>query len=166
LLLFIFGCSLGLPLLRADTTQTAQQNSSERTVIDNMQTIMLLLRNHQKIAFSVKLVHGGVRTTNTCEDPVVAKAIRQHAADMKLRNEEGINVRPADPLFQELIRRHKEIKIRLVNIPDGVIEYETSSNPQVTLLIRAHTKTVSEFVRYGLPRAQEPSPLPKGYIGD
>ena len=126
---------------------------------------MLLLKNHDKIDFTVKIIPGGVQTTNTSPDPVVAAAIQQHAADMKQRNEEGINVRPLDPLFQELIRRHAEIVVKLKNIPNGVIEWETSTNPQVTLLIRAHTKTVTEFVKYGLPRAQQPSPLPKGYHG-
>jgi hypothetical protein len=54
-----------------------------RTIIDDMQTIMFLLNNHDKISFTVKLIPGGVMTTNTSKVPLVAKAIQQHAAETK-----------------------------------------------------------------------------------
>jgi hypothetical protein len=160
--LFVFG-SLGLGSSATCSFAAPAGKTQTRSIADNMQTIMMLLRNHQKIAFRVLIIPGGVRTINTSKDPEIALAIQTHAADMKLRTEQGINVRPADRLFQELIRRHAEIKVRLIDIPGGVVEYETSNDPQVTLLIRAHTKIVAGFVRDGLPRAQESSPLPPGY---
>lgn len=63
-----------------------------------------------------------------------------------------------------LLMSHNEITRTVQDIPGGVRTTETSKNPQVTLLIRQHARAaVSEFVKYGMPRAMQPPPLPKGY---
>ncbi len=132
----------------------------------DMQTIMALLRNHDKVSYVVRDIPNGVCTITSSKDPEIAKEIQTHSADMKLRMENGDNIRPADPLFVELFRHHRDIKIVMKNVPGGTEVDETSTDPQAVLLIRAHTKTVSEFVRDGLPRAKKPSPLPDGYHPD
>jgi hypothetical protein len=146
-----------------DASQPASGAKHVRSTQDNMHTINYLLANHDRMSFSYRLIRHGVRTFNTSKSPDVVNAIQIHAADMKVRMDQGVNVRPSDPLFQELVLHHAAIKIHLKNLPDGVMEDETSSDPQVVLLIRAHTKVVAEFVREGMARAREPSLLPKGY---
>lgn len=106
----------------------------------------------------------GERTTVTSTDPAMVVLLRQHAQSMRVRLLYGDNLRPADPVFVELFRRHSEVYATIRNIPGGVTEVETSKNPQVVLLIRAHAREVGEFVRYGMPRAKQSSPLPKGYV--
>ena len=155
-----FGCNSAVV---GQTLGPSESVIRARTVTDNMQTIMAMLRNHGKIRFRVEIIPGGARTINTSADPAIAKMLQIHAADMRLRMQQDVSIRPNDPLFQELLKHHSEVRMKITDVQDGVIEDETSANPQVTLLIRAHTKTVAEFVEYGLPRAQQPSPLPKGY---
>jgi hypothetical protein len=129
----------------------------------DMAPIIVLLRNHDKISFSVEPIPGGVRTIATSKDPAITKLLRLHAAEMRIRLQLGSNIRPTDPLFIELFRYHAAITATMRNVPGGVTEDETSKIPAVVLLIRAHAEVVGEFVRYGMPRAREPSPLPKGY---
>jgi hypothetical protein len=71
-----------------------------------------------------------------------------------------------DPLFREVFKHHADIHIAIEALPDGVRVTETSSNPQVTLLVRQHARAaVSQFVAEGMPRAMRPTPLPDGYQG-
>ena len=66
--------------------------------------------------------------------------------------------------IRSLLMSHDAITRTVQDIPGGVRTIETSENPQATLLIRQHACTaVSEFVKYGMPRAMQPTPLPKGY---
>ena len=66
--------------------------------------------------------------------------------------------------IRSLLMSHDAITRTVQDIPGGVRTIETSENPQAMLLIRQHARTaVSEFVKYGMPRAMQPTPLPKGY---
>ena len=141
----------------------ASSGPPPHSIAVDMQPIMQLLSNREKVNYVVTFIPGGVRTITTSKDPKVADTIRTHSWEMKARMDRGDNIRPTDPLFQEIFRRHAEITVRLRNIAGGVEEDETSQNPQVVLLIRAHTQVVEEFIREGLARARRPSPLPTGY---
>src|SRR5579883_2671891 len=162
LLIGAAGASTGAKIDQA-ASSTAPAYSSTHSIATDMQPIMALLNNRDKITYTVILLRHGARTITTSKDPAVASLIRTHAWEMAARMEQGANIRPADPLFQELFRHHSEIKIRLRNIPGGVLEDETSANPQVALLIKAHTQAVREFLRYGIVRAKRPTALPEGY---
>jgi hypothetical protein len=147
----------------AQSGSTSEAQTQGHSIPEDMATIIVLLRNHTKITFQVQAIPGGVRTTATSKDPAITKLLRLHAVEMHVRLQQGSNIRPTDPLFIELFRYHASITATMRNIPGGVTEVETSKIPAVVLLIRAHAEVVGEFVRYGMPRAREPSPLPKGY---
>jgi len=132
----------------------------------DMAPIMTLLMSHDKIRFTIEKIPGGARTITTSKDPDIAKAIRLHAQEMRARVVLGNNIRPKDPIFIETFKHHKEIKDVITDLPDGVSEDETSANPQVVLLIRAHALAVAGFVRDGMPAAKRTTPLPKGYRAD
>jgi len=136
------------------------------SVSTDMVTIMTLLRNHAAIRFVIRDIPGGERTSTTSSDPEVVKAIRLHAREMRARVEQGSNIRPNDPIFVEIFRRHKEISDVITDIPGGVLEDETSPNPQIVLLIRAHAQIVAKFVRQGLAATHQNTPLPKAYHSD
>lgn len=143
---------------KADKAQT-----DVHTVSADMVPIMALLLNHEKIHFTIEDVPGGERTTTTSQDPEIAKVIRVHAREMKARVKQGNVIRPNDPLFAEIFRRHKEIRDVITDVPGGVSEVETSRSAQVVLLIRAHAQAVAGFVRQGLAATRANTPLPKGY---
>jgi len=146
------------------TRTNAEKDQAEvHSIKTDMGPIMTLLFNHDKVKLTIQNIPGGVRTITTSTDPEIVKAIRTHSLEMKARMDQGNVIRPNDPLFAELFRRHKEIKVVLRDIPNGVLEDETSKNAQVALLIHAHSQRVAGFVREGLPATRQNSPLPQGY---
>ena len=133
-------------------------------MMKDMMPIRSLLMNHDAITRTVRDIPGGVRTVTTSKDPEIAKTIRTHVWAMKARLAKNEPIRQMDPLFRQIFLHHGEINIQIQDIPGGVQTVETSRNPQATLLIRQHARAaVSEFVKYGMPRAMQPTPLPKGY---
>jgi hypothetical protein len=126
-------------------------------------TFHALLGDHEKISRAVEEIEGGVATTTLSEDPAIAKTIRVHVRQMQARVEAGDGLRHWDPLFVEVFKHHDEIVMAIEDVPGGVVVRETSKNPDVTKLIRAHAKAVSEFAQRGFERAHEASPLPEGY---
>ena len=133
-------------------------------MMKDMMPIRSLLMNHDAITRTVQDIPGGVRTVTTSKDPEIANTIRVHVWAMKARLARNEPIRQMDPLFRQIFLHHDEIALQIQDIPGGVRTVETSKNPQATLLIRQHARAaVSEFVKYGMPRAMQPTPLPKGY---
>jgi hypothetical protein len=132
----------------------------------DMPVIHDLLTAHNKIRREVEDVPGGIRAVTTSEDPNVAGLIRTHVFAMRERVADGRPIRQMDPLFREIFEHYRRIDMHVENVPDGVRVVETSRDPQVAMLIRQHARrAVSEFVRDGMDRAMEPTPLPRGYRG-
>lgn len=127
------------------------------------ESIHFLLEHHKDIQRLVKEIPGGVETITTSKNIEVAKQIQKHVGQMKQRIESGHAMRRFDPLFVEIFKHYKKIKMTIKDIPGGVKVTETSDDPNVTLLIRKHAAAVSEFVRKGMERAHQPTKLPKGY---
>jgi hypothetical protein len=164
LLLLGFTVTVGGSAAQADTpSPQAASSSPVHTVRQDMDTINPMLMNHEKIVYTVKFIKGGAYTRTTSADPAMVELIRTHAVEMKARMEQGNEIRPADPVFHELFKHHSEITIKLQNIARGVEEWETSTNPQIALLIQSHTHAVSDFVKRGMPAARVMHPLPRGY---
>lgn len=134
------------------------------SMMKDMMPIRNLLMNHTQIMRTVQDIPGGVRTITTSKDPQIAKTIRIHVWQMKTRIAKNEPIRQMDPLFRQIFLHTRQINLQIQDIPGGVQATETSKNPQVTLLIRQHARrAVSEFVKYGMPRMMQPTPLPKGY---
>ncbi|MGH3737554.1 MAG: hypothetical protein ACRDT6_18385 [Micromonosporaceae bacterium] len=130
----------------------------------DMRVIRGLLDNHLEIQRDVTDVPGGIRSVTTSADGEVAAAIRTHVDQMRQRIEQGATIRHMDPLFREIFEHHEKIEMKVEEIEGGVRVVETSSDPQVVLLIRQHARrAVSEFVATGMDRAMRPTPLPDGY---
>jgi len=126
-------------------------------------TFHALLRDHEKIHRAVEEIEGGVATTTSSEDPAIAKTIRVHVRQMQARVATGDRLRHWDPLFVAVFKHHDEIAMAIKDVPGGVVVRETSQNPDVATLIRAHARAVSEFAQRGFERAHEASLLPEGY---
>jgi hypothetical protein len=133
------------------------------SIAEDMQPINTLLLNHDKISFRVTLLTNGVRTVTTSTDAALVPVIRLHSREMHARMEQGNVIRETDPIFRELFRHHSEITFRSTLVPGGIQETETSRNPQVVLLLHAHSRVVASFVRGGMAGARNITPLPPGY---
>ncbi|GEM_PF-6834520 len=130
----------------------------------DMGPIQELLTQHDKIQRNVEEIPNGVRTVTTSNDPEITKLIRTHVGEMKKRIEGDHPIRTLDPLYREIFRHHDKIKLEIEDIPGGVRVTETSSDPQIVLLIRQRAKRAeSEFVSGGMKRASNPTPIPEAY---
>jgi hypothetical protein len=133
-------------------------------MMQDMPVIHDLLVNHDAIHRQVTDIAGGISAVTTSPDPRVAQLIQSHVWAMKERVHNGRPIRQMDPLFREIFENHQLIDLQVQNVPGGVRVVETSNDPQATLLIRQHARSaVSEFVRSGMQRAMQPTPLPEGY---
>jgi hypothetical protein len=123
-------------------------------MMTDMSVIMQLLNGHQQIRRQVDDVDGGIRSVTTSSDPHLAQLITDHVAAMKTRIDTNHPIRHGDPLFAEIFKHHNDIHIRIDPADGGVTVTETSTGPQVTLLIRQHARAaVSQFVAQGMPIA-------------
>jgi hypothetical protein len=133
-------------------------------MMEEMRVIHRLLLNHDRIRRHVVDIATGIRSRTTSRDGELAELIRTHVWQMKARVERGDPIRVMDPVFREIFEHHSEVNIDVERIPGGVLVVETSTDPQVELLIRQHAhRAVSEFVAHGMTRAMRPTPLPSGY---
>lgn len=122
-----------------------------------------LLDNHQKIERTLEEVEGGVVTTTTTIDPDLVPVLQRHVRQMAALLESGQPIRRWDPLFAELFRHHEAVSMTIEDLPDGVRVTETSADPEVARLVRAHARKVQEFVARGDDAYREETPLPEGY---
>ena len=120
-----------------------------------------LVARHELVDRVVEEIPGGVRTTTTSEDPETAELLRNHAEQMKALVEGGGHIRMWDPLFVELLASSDLVEMSVRPLDDGVEVTETSSDPWVETLIRAHAEKVSDMVSRGREAAHEPTPLPE-----
>lgn len=122
-----------------------------------------LLSFHRAIARQVTEIEGGIETVTRSDNLDLVALIQDHARAMKRRMEEGFGLRHWDPAFVEIFAQAGQVRLEIESLPDGVRVRETSGDPNVTLLIRAHGAAVSAFVARGAKAAAEESPLPEAY---
>jgi intracellular sulfur oxidation DsrE/DsrF family protein len=118
------------------------------------------LTHHQKITRSVKELPNGVETLTESNDPEVSEKIKEHVEWMKYRVEETLPIRRRDPLFDEIFRHTDKITMERHETDHGVRVVETSDDPYVAKLIKAHARVVSGFVARGFDEAMKNHPVP------
>jgi intracellular sulfur oxidation DsrE/DsrF family protein/uncharacterized protein YdcH (DUF465 family) len=119
-----------------------------------------LLQNHEKINRTVKELPNGVQTLTESDVPEIAAKIKEHVEWMEYRVENTHPIRMRDPLFAELFQHTDEIKMVHEETEKGVQVVETSDDPYVATLIKAHAKVVSGFVASGFAEAMKNHPVP------
>jgi hypothetical protein len=116
----------------------------------DMMGIHFLFAHRDAIQRNVTEIPGGVRTTTESDDPTVAAQLRDHVRAMyaRLKGHQPINAR--DPLFAALFRNADKIQVVIEDTDKGVRVTETSSDADVTKLIRRHAKVVGLFIANGM----------------
>jgi hypothetical protein len=125
---------------------------------DEHGAIFDLLGGHGAIARKVEEIPDGVRTTTTTTKPELVETLRTHVRQMTRRLEQGRPVRMWDPVFRGVFAHADEIEVSLRDVEGGIEVTETSTNPSVVTLIRAHAAKVSDFVARGHAAARPPWP--------
>lgn len=115
-----------------------------------------LLSGHDTIIRVVKEIPGGVRTTTTTKKPELVGTLRTHVRQMARRLESGRPVRIWDPVFRQIFAHADEIVLTFKEIDGGIEVTETSKNPAVVPIIRAHAAKLNTFVAKGHEAARPP----------
>ncbi|MEC3860809.1 hypothetical protein VK792_05895 [Mesobacterium sp. TK19101] len=122
-----------------------------------------LLRRHADIRREVTEVPNGIRAHTWTDAPDLVPLLHNHAQEMHRRVKEKFGLRFWDPAFAELFAQADKVQMTVNLTENGVEVLETSDDPNVVKLIRAHGATVSAFVREGGRAASQESPLPDDY---
>lgn len=131
-----------------------------------MHSAMNLVHNRYSITREVEEIEGGVRTLTrvATTDPALREVLLTHVRQVSDLIASGGRVRAWDPLFAEIFDHYDEIEMQIEELDDGVRVTETSTNPEVTKLIRAHAAKVNDFLARGHAAVHEATPLPDGYV--
>ncbi len=68
---------------------------------------------------------------------------------MHERVKDGRGIHMRDPLFREVFRHREQIVMEINDTEKGVRVIETSKDPHVVGLIKAHAEVVSRFIENG-----------------
>lgn len=126
---------------------------------DQMGFHYLLAHRHQ-IRRTVTARPDGVETVTESDDPAVSKGIRSHVRAMKARLEDGRPIHARDPLFAAVFRHAHAITMRVEDTPHGVRVTETSGDPWVADLIKAHAEVVNRFLANGMDEMHRDHAVP------
>jgi len=128
---------------------------------NDMMTSHQLVMQHDQVQRTVKQLPNGVETLTESEDANVAAKIKEHVPAMYRRLKENRPIHQGDPLFRELFRYGSRIKSEVIMTPKGVHVIETSTDPYVVKLIKAHAKSVDDLVKRGMAAMHEQHPVPQ-----
>jgi hypothetical protein len=126
----------------------------------DMEVFHYLLDHRKDIKRAVKEIDGGVETVTESEVRDVAAKIREHAEAMHGRVKAGKGIHLRDPLFAEIFKNAGKIEMVVEKTDKGVRVTETSKDPYVAKLIRAHARVVSGFIENGHAEMRKDHPLP------
>lgn len=118
--------------------------------------VFSLLTEHASITREVREIPGGVETKTTTTDADLVPVLRKHAREMLLRVERQEPVRMWDPVFRSVFEHGDKVKSVATDIDGGILVRETSDDPEVAPMIRAHAAKVSTFVDKGHAAARPP----------
>lgn len=117
-----------------------------------MRTGMSLFARHAQIRRTVTEIPGGVRAVTVSDDPKTASLIQAHVSEMYQRLEEKrafpyMMSRSVPAMFAHNTRYRRKLEA----VPNGIAITETSDEPEMVAVIRAHAEEISGFVREGMP---------------
>ena len=121
-----------------------------------------LLDKRDEIERQVRDLPNGVETVTESDDPAVAKQIREHVAAMykRLEKNDPLPMMTHDPLFVEVFKHAKQIRLKLEETPKGLKVIETSDDAYVAKLIQAHARLVDAFIANGMDEVHREHAVP------
>jgi len=136
------------------------QKGGDPAMMADMQIFHYLLDNRAQIKRTVKNLDDGVETVTESDNAEVVKSIQEHAEAMHKRVRDGKGIHLRDPLFVEVFKNYDKVSMQVEKIAKGVKVKETSSDPYVAKLIRAHADVVSKFIANGYEELSKNHPVP------
>jgi hypothetical protein len=126
----------------------------------DMQVFHQLLQYRETITRQVSMLPNGIESFTRSSDPHVAALLKTHVAAMAKRLEEGRPIHARDPLFAEVFRYAKQMKVTVQPLEDGVHVVETSDDPYAARLIQEHAGVLNLFIERGMSEMHRDHALP------
>jgi hypothetical protein len=117
----------------------------------DMSTYMELFARHSELRRTVEEIRGGVRTITESEAPELVGQLQAHVASMYRHFSDNAEVTCMSDTLPTLFRNADSYRRHLTTTPRGVVVTETSSDPELTRVIREHAREVTGFVEQGMP---------------
>ena len=117
-------------------------------------TGMELFKVHQQIQRKVTELPNGVHDVTTSSDPTTAALIKEHVVDMYARlaqNRPFPYPYPMSNSVPQMFANPTKYQRKLDILPDGVAVTETSSDPEMVAVIKAHSRELDRFAKEGMP---------------
>jgi hypothetical protein len=118
-----------------------------------------MFNRHSEITRTVEEIPGGIRTTTQSNSPDLVGQLQAHVSSMYAHVDQGAEVMCMSGSLPTLFRHANGYRRQLTLTPTGVIAEETSEDPNLTQVIRAHAQEVTGFVVNGMP------PMMQGMMG-
>jgi hypothetical protein len=119
-----------------------------------------LLDHRDEITRTIEELPDGVLTVTESDSPEVAAKIQEHVESMYARVGETRPIHVRDPLFAEIFRHADAIDMSMEKTDKGVRVRETSKDPYVAKLIKAHAEVVTRFLENGRPEMRRDHAVP------
>jgi DNA-binding transcriptional MocR family regulator len=126
---------------------------------------MEMFNRHNEMNRVVEEIPGGVRTTTESNAPELVAQLQAHVSSMYSDVGQGAEVMCMSGTLPTLFRHAVDYQRQLTFTPKGVVAVETSSDPDLTQVIRAHAVEVTGFVNEGMPAMMGPMMGSGGMMG-
>jgi hypothetical protein len=117
-----------------------------------MRTGMELFERHAQIHRTVTELPNGVHVVTESDNPETAALIQAHVSEMFQRLDQN---RPFPYMMSRsvpaMFAHSTDYRRMLEATPKGVAVTETSDDPAMVAVIRAHARELNDFVREGMP---------------
>jgi hypothetical protein len=116
----------------------------------DMNTYMDMFRRHAQLRRRIEEIPGGVRTITEADAPDLVAQLQGHVSAMYAHLAGGNEVRCMSATLPTLFAHAGNYQRMLRFIPTGVIAEETTTDPALAAVIRAHAREVTGFVTDGM----------------
>jgi hypothetical protein len=116
----------------------------------DMNVYMDMFNRHSEIHRVVEQIPGGVRTTTQSDAPDLTAQLHTHVSTMYSHLQQGAEMTCMSRTLPTLFRNANNYRRQLTITPTGVTVEETSDDPKLTEVIRAHAREITGFVEEGM----------------
>jgi hypothetical protein len=161
LILVAVATGTGYLLSRARSTALASDEMMDGGMMDMMspdnmrgpmRSGMALFQRHCLVRRTVTMLPDGIKAVSESDDPQTATLLQEHVATMyqRLDHDQAFPY-PMSRSVPALFAKSTRYRRRLEMLPRGIAVTETSDDPQMVALIRAHAREIDGFVADGMP---------------
>ncbi|MES2406710.1 MAG: hypothetical protein V4528_05230 [Pseudomonadota bacterium] len=117
-----------------------------------MRTGMALFERHKLIHRTVSELPNGVHDVTTSTDPTTVALIQKHVIEMYERLDQNRPFPyPMSNSVPQMFANPTGYQRKFEMLPDGIAVTETSSDPEMVAVIRAHAEELNRFAKEGMP---------------